>query len=349
MGRACEQAWTKAEEATLVAAFKSGGVVAARKALPGRRKHQITGRASRLGLRRTARWTAKMDAELRLLWGQILIRGIAQRLGCTPMEVYNRGHLLGLGIVPQGMGYVWVEAKRMGYEVETLRRILAWAHVRILLAYVRPGGAKQNQKHIVDTADAEAAVDRWHRTETLRAGAARVGLSDNALRLRLAVLGHAVVEIGEGRYRSALEEPGPTAGVVRVAPLQGRGNKRGSRMHIRVESELVDRAARLETLEQAAERLGRHRKALGRDLARAGLLPPGRRMFLLEPEKVDAAVAAEAKVMDLVAAATYAGVTKWRMAVWLREAGFERTSGFWRLTPEDVDGLVESRREQVAA
>lgn len=344
--------WTQAEDAILVPAYKAGGVMAALAALPHRRKAQIDGRLKHLGVRRYPPWTARRNEELRRLWGHATLGQIAQRLDCKPITVYRHALALDLGVCPQGFEYIATAAERLGYSADTFTRICRWAGVGMPPSYQKPGRASKHPRHMVDSADAEAAIDRWHTTETLTSAAERLGFGDyRALLDRLQALGHRIVEKGEGRYRNPmLEEPGPTSSVVRVGTTaRGRKEHRDG-FHIRVDSALADRAAALENMKEAAQRTGIFVERLKGILLAAGVRPATKRGYLLEPAFVDKVVADSRLPSGTESVAEAAGVNKLTMSRWLRAAGFTREgNAYWRLHPAEVDVVIEKNLARLAA
>jgi hypothetical protein len=355
--------WTPAEDAILIPAYKAGGVMAALAALPKRRKAQIDGRLKHLGIRRFPTWTARRNEELTRFWGNVSLAVMAKHFEVSPTTVFRHAIRLGLGACPQGHEFLTTIAKRLGYDLPTFTRILRWAGVGVFLVYSNPNSPPlKRPRHFVDTADAEAAVDRWHKTETVTAAAKRLGYADfRTLLVRIEALGHSVVELGKRRYRTPLEDPGPTSPIVRVdATTRGRDDVRRTGSHVRVDSDLADRAAKLENMKQAAKRHGLYIGRLKALLLGAGVKPFGssrrfrvKRGYLLDPAFVDQVVADSRRPKDtegIASAAFRAGVNAATMSRWLRAAGF-KTEGNrpWVLNPAEVDVVIEANLTKLAA
>lgn len=125
------------------------------------------------------RWTKAEEDELRWVWGAKTVATIAAQLDRTQRAVVTKARRLGLGIgVPNGWEYLTAAAQRAGYEVVQLRRILAFANVRI-----RPSAsmAKTGRYSVVDPDAVDRAVALWLSTETITEAARSRGLSRASL------------------------------------------------------------------------------------------------------------------------------------------------------------------------
>ena len=177
--------WSPADDQYLRDHYVADGAHACAAAL-GRTWCSITRRARRLDVIRVRRWTWRDDNQLRVLWGVHPIAKIASQIGRTDHAIYWRAKELGLGLgCPQGYEYISAAAERTGYAVTSLRRILNWAHVHIERAACRPDRASRS-KHghvtwIVEPADVDQAIERWHQTETLERAAERYGVCSSVL------------------------------------------------------------------------------------------------------------------------------------------------------------------------
>lgn len=186
-----ERAWTPAEDAVLRDAYLDGGSHAAVAALRGRSLAAIHHRVQRLGLFRRRRWTEQDDARLCELWESGLSKGqIAQQMARTPGTLYHRAQQLGLSLgVPRGNEYITNAAKRTGYAVAQLRRILNWSGRRVHQCLGRTSGERSRSFHYVDPMDVDDAIAEWHATEPLEAAARRVGMCAETLARRLRAVG----------------------------------------------------------------------------------------------------------------------------------------------------------------
>lgn len=263
--------WTKAELATLRIAYVSGGIFAARAALPNRTTQAIYRCAQRLKLSRRRRWSPADDRELRALWGDGTIRvdRIAKRIGRSPATTYWRAQKLHLALgAIQGREHISVAARRLGFGTSQIRMILRWAGVRIDRALSRPTRSKKFRTWTVDQHDATTAVERWMKSETVHAAAARLGVLDDTLKAWVCEAGHAPPR----RYRA----------------------------HWRLMPETFDaavaahhaRIAATESLARAAMRVGVTRETLSVWLREAGLEKGVAKISRVEPAIVDR-VAAE--------------------------------------------------------
>jgi hypothetical protein len=192
--------WTAADDATLREAYSTGGILAAREALPARGPSAIYHRAQRLKVVRRRRWTAQDDTRLRLLWdGGNTVEEVAESLGRTVITTYWRAQVLGLPLgVPDGWESISDAAKRTGYGTGQLRRILRHSGVTIRRALSAPGRPKRGKgkskkkirlRYIVFPGEVDVAMDTWHATEPAEAAAARLGISGETLRRRLVLAG----------------------------------------------------------------------------------------------------------------------------------------------------------------
>lgn len=137
--------------------------------------------AGRLGTVRRRRWTAADDYELRDLWGTLSLPKIAKRINRTEATVYWRADKLGLERgVTQGHEYLTDAAARAGFATATLRRILKWHGVKLILTMSRPTGTRRHY-HAVDAYDVDEAVRAWLDGEDIAAAARSRGLPGETL------------------------------------------------------------------------------------------------------------------------------------------------------------------------
>lgn len=177
--------WSPKEDAVIRARYLSDRCAPIALEL-GRTPTAVFHRARRLGMTKNRRWTPADDAALRYAWGEGTLRQIATKLGHTPLSTYWRAQKLGLGLgCPDGYEYLSHAAERAGYTATQLRRILAWAGVKVRRSMSRNvrGG---RVPHIVVPFDVDDAVSRWHATETVEHAARRYGAHGDLVRRWLA-------------------------------------------------------------------------------------------------------------------------------------------------------------------
>lgn len=179
------QSWTPAELEILRGSYVERGrayVAAA----TGRSVASVCAKAARLGLARKPRWTDLENQQLRNWWGVESLHAIAMRLGRTRIAVFRQGvYELGLRRgVQDGQESLKAAARRTGYAIATLRRILDAAGVKLSRPTSEPK-CRRKARWAVDVAEVDEAVAAWLATETVF-GAARVrGIGDDALRALL--------------------------------------------------------------------------------------------------------------------------------------------------------------------
>jgi hypothetical protein len=172
--------WTPEEEAAIRDGYIKRGPMKLAAEL-GRTQVSVQKRAARLRALRRRRWTKADDDELRDLWGTLSIDKIAKRLGRTVATTYWRADRLGLERgATQGHEYFTDAAKRTGFAVATLRRILKTHGVKLLVTMSRPTGARRHY-HAVDPYDVDEAVAAWLACEDIAAAARARGLPAETL------------------------------------------------------------------------------------------------------------------------------------------------------------------------
>lgn len=179
--------WLDADIARLRDAYARGGLRTAGLAFPARTRASLCQQAHRLGICRERRWTHQDDARLIDLWGEgTSLATMAARFHRTPLAVFARGKQLGLSVgVPQGFELITHAARRTGYDVKQLRQILHWARVRIRPALCEPSRYVRCPRKIVDSFEADVAVERWLETEPLSRVAKRLRLCDRTVARKL--------------------------------------------------------------------------------------------------------------------------------------------------------------------
>jgi hypothetical protein len=257
--------WTSHEDAAVRAFYASAGSEAVA-AKTGRSVAAVHHRAQRLGILKNRPWTARDVERLRLDWGHLSLRQIAEDLRHPESSVYDRARALGLTDgAPEGSEYLSAAARRTGWDVSQLRRILAAGRVALRPVTTRvqaPRGARR--RWLVDSFEADIAIAAWLSTETLSAAARRCGLDAGTLERWL-------IDAGE------------------------RKTSRGKR-HWRVSSDLVDRVVRehlsdpRESLREAALRVRVSYPVLSAWLKQAGVALEGK-PYRVDRDVVDQVVA----------------------------------------------------------
>ena len=115
---------------------------------------------------------------------------MAARLKRTALACYTRGRTIGLRAgCPQGSEYLSHAAARTGYAVSQIRDILRWAGYPIKRAVSMPRRNPRWCSYVVDPHDVNAAIARWHDTESCESAARRLGVCGVTLRYRLRAIG----------------------------------------------------------------------------------------------------------------------------------------------------------------
>lgn len=174
--------WTAEHDELLRVHYPEGVGAAAAKL--GRSRGSVTSRAHRLELTARPRWWSEREDDFLLSkWGRMPLRSIAKQLGRSVAATHWRAGKLGLGCgCPQGYECICRSAKRVGYDVSQLRRVLAAAGVMIRRAESRPYRGTHYTHHYVDPFAVDAAVALWHKSESVESGARRHGVSAPSLR-----------------------------------------------------------------------------------------------------------------------------------------------------------------------
>lgn len=183
--------WTEAEIVLLRESYASGGINAAKVALPHRSACSIFHRAHKLlGAARRRHWTKHDLERLEFLWdASHSLPWIAKQLGRTLKTTYQRAQELGLPLgCPRGYEYLTNAGIRTGYTTGQLRHILRWAGCPIHPALSRTVRGRK-RSHVVDPQDVDDALERWHATETCETAARRRGRCGETLKRRLQHLG----------------------------------------------------------------------------------------------------------------------------------------------------------------
>jgi len=212
-------------------------------------------------------WTAAEDGRLRMLWGEASVSEIAKRMDRTQVAIYWRAGKLGLprGLQP-GMEYMRQAATRTGFDAITLEGLLRWAGVDIVRTMSRPIRGAAHRMRAVDTVDVDDAIERWMACEIVNHAARRHGLNFDML----------------ARW---LEESGEEM------PQRPRG-KRWWRVPTDVIDRVVAKRRGVETIMQAARRVGVSRDLLSRLLKAAGVPRGTAHYWRVSPADVDRVVAA---------------------------------------------------------
>jgi hypothetical protein len=204
-----ERPWSKREEEILREAWASGGKRAAMAALPGRTLKAIYDKTKRAGIRkpRWRLWSKEDEQRLRGMWGYETSTSIARALDRVPSGVYAKAMEIGLrSDVPEGYERLSACARRMGYNLQSLRIILRWAGIKTRphVFKRRPGARTPSgrcgrfHQRIVDSEEAEAAVVRWSKTEPIRVIARRLSTEYHKILRLLGAAGVKALRTSDG-------------------------------------------------------------------------------------------------------------------------------------------------------
>lgn len=258
--------WTAAEDEILRAHYMAAGPERAA-ALVGRTVCAVLHRAPILGLWRRRRWTTEDDRRLKVLWGERPLAAIAKALDRTEVTTYWRAQKLGLALGMQpGHETLTEAAERTGFAADTLRGILFWAGVRRAPTMSRPDQDVLNTRKMLDPLDVDDAVAKWLACEVVNDAAKRRGM------------------LGDTLAQWLLDSRNPDV------PPKPSGKRRW-----RVPTEVIDQVIAerrtLETMPQAAKRVGITRWTLSRWLDAAGVQRLGARGRQVRAADVDRLVA----------------------------------------------------------
>lgn len=268
--------WSDAELAVLAERYARDGGAAVAEAT-GRSLRSVYIQAGRRGLCHEKWWTPAEDANLRNLWLEMALKGIATKLGRSQGAVAVRAAALGLKLgAPEGWEFLTTAEGRVGYRIPTIRRIVEWAEqhgilnprwptIKIAMHAPRAAGKRQKwRRHIVEIDSLDDALAAWMQAETIEEAARARGTSRDLIVRALSLF--------------ATDAPGRTV--------------RGAQW--RLPSDVIDGAlaarAAHESLVEAALRVGLSRDSLKRRLRLAGLKQPPRHNWYLRPADVDAAI-----------------------------------------------------------
>lgn len=145
-------------------------------------------------------WTVQEDWYLQRAWGEVSPEVLMRRFPDRTWQAIWQHAVGTLGLprgVPQGYETLRSAAQRTGYAVRQLRKILAFAGVRVRHWYgggrtsMHVGGRDlpRNPWCAVDPIEANEAVARWCRLETVATAARRHGCSSDTLRRMLRAAG----------------------------------------------------------------------------------------------------------------------------------------------------------------
>ena len=153
--------------------------------------HSVHRRARRLNVKRYTHWSSADVAKLKQLWGDHSVETVARMMGRSPEAVYWRAQKHGLTLgCPQGYEYLSHAAKRAGFPVGTLRRILRLTghsgSIRRAITRTRVAPGSSRHVHwVVDSFAVDEAVEQWLSTEPLEAACRRLGVGRAWLMNRL--------------------------------------------------------------------------------------------------------------------------------------------------------------------
>jgi len=254
-------AWSPDEDAILRANYQKRGAYKTAD-LIGRSVHSVFHRAQRLKIFTHARWTKADDRRLSLLWGEIPLASVAKEMNRTIDACYARARDLGLKRgIQEHVEHITAAAKRTGYSREALRLILKWAKVGGITAMSRPGHGGTRRLRGYDPLEVDKAIESWMAAEYVDDAGRRVGIHGGTLARWLEEAGH--------------KRP---------------DRKRRWRVSIAEVDAVVKARRGLESVRQAANRVGVGRGTLARLLSAAGVQHADYRWYV-DPADVDRAVA----------------------------------------------------------
>jgi len=166
--------WTPEDDAQLAEAYRTSTLDGAAAQFPGRTRHGVMQRISRLGLVKSRRWSGAEDERLHELW----LRGASaeemqRELGRGAAAIYMRARYLRLyAIPPAGCEFMRDAVRRSGFGYSTLLRILSWAGVEVRMPMHSPRASRARCR-LVRIEDVNAAIARYVRCETAVQAAAR--------------------------------------------------------------------------------------------------------------------------------------------------------------------------------
>lgn len=143
--------------------------------------------------------------------------------------MYWRGRKLGLTAgCPEGHEYISAAARRTGFNVCQLRRVLVAHEVPVKQALARPGRDRETDRTygVVETELVNEAVSAWCAREPVEAAARRIGTTPDKLRRRLRAAG--VEDQRQNRkqhWRVSGEDLEKAVDPPRRLPARGAGGK----------------------------------------------------------------------------------------------------------------------------
>jgi transposase len=317
--------WTSEELAYLREHYDSDGYESVAKAL-GRTTAAILNRASKIGVAR-ARWTDEERARLKILFGTVPVTELAATLRRTKRAIRDMANDLGIRAadIRQGFELINAAARRLGVWPMTMQRIIRWSHIQWHRPLMFDDHPTSHWAHrLYETADIDAAFERWSRLETLQQASRRTGWSATSLRgwlLEAGVSAHKT-----GRQKQALWRVEP-ADVDRV----------------------VAEHMSTDTIRSAAARAGVSVQTMDRWLRSAGVVT-GRRAgtpHRLDRVVVDRVIETRRRESEsLSAASARTGIPYRTLLKRLREAGYVsgQRGRYHRFDQSVVDAVVMATR-----
>lgn len=276
-------------------------------------------------------WSPRDEKFLRDAIEAHTIGFIAKRLGRTYDATYYRAVRIGaIRASKQGYESVTDAAARCGFSYPSMLRLLRWAGVDLQAGKQERERRKTKcVRHYVDPCDADAAVARWARSETILQASVRLDIGDSHLRKYLELIGAAPPDKVPGRR-------------VRLDPdVFDRAYAAGKARAHAVRSAVARRAALARAAKQRATGMSLPDAAatcgVSADTLRRALRAVGHRMVsgkfpALDAATVAAAMAAHAARkrktgLSVTAAAAKYGVGWRRLSAGLRAIGVAAVRG----------------------
>lgn len=168
--------------------------------LPHRSLHALRVRASRLGVRRLRRWTAKEITLLRREWGELSVGSLARKLRRSRDAVTQKAIALGLSTAPQGWVSITAAARHLGVNPRTVHALCQRHGLKVRARTLRSTGPQRIHRGLVCLADLELAVGAEDfDLEPLSRAAERVGMSFHAMRRWCTEMKVRLRQLGPGR------------------------------------------------------------------------------------------------------------------------------------------------------
>lgn len=123
-------------------------------------------------------WDELEEERLIGVWGIKNIRQIAEEFGRTPTAVIRKANNLGLHLrTLTEYESLRQAAKRCGYTIVQLKKILQLSNVRLFGSFCSPTKKNKHHRYMVSKSAVDAAVKFWCETEAVEQAARRLNTS----------------------------------------------------------------------------------------------------------------------------------------------------------------------------